>query len=113
MSCECHFPPSFLEKVTELIAKSEDRIDRTNAMIDRLSTITAHLTEVYDEHLKELEKSRNEIVSQNTRLMELVLAEQKKSNDILMIQERLITAFVGRNSSSSTINIRDIASNNQ
>lgn len=102
---------SLAKKAAQLIARSEQRIDKTNAIVDRLATMASNLTRVYDEHLRELERSRNEIVQQNTKLMEMILAEQKRTNDILLIQERLISALAGHGSSSSTINIRDISPN--
>lgn len=42
-----------------LIERSEERIDRTNGMIEQLASTCAKNTEMYDKHLCSLEQSRN------------------------------------------------------
>ena len=48
-----------LLKLTALVERSEERIDKTNEMIVSLVNITNRNQEMYDKHLTSLEKSRN------------------------------------------------------
>ena len=46
-------------KLTALVERSEERIDKTNEMIAALVDITNRNQEMYDKHLTSLEESRN------------------------------------------------------
>lgn len=101
--------------LTQLIERSESRIDRTNSMICQLTSVVANLTQVYDEHLRELEKSRNDIISQNTTLIGMLESEHKKCAEILHMHERLVNSLISQscNGSSNSFSVGDIASRNQ
>ena len=96
-------------ELTHLIERSEQRIDITNDMINKLTSVISNLTITYDNHLKQLEESRNEIIKQNTKLIELVAEEKKSYNDVLSMQERLTSALIN----SHRINFGDVGCGNQ
>lgn len=68
-----------LDRAERLLEQSENRIDRTNAMIEKFAECSIkieetmkHLTLEYSKHLDTLTGNRDEIVRQNSMLISLI-----------------------------------------
>lgn len=53
-----------------LLEKSEARIDRTNEMVCKLVSVVESLSKTYTAHLGSLSSCRDELVKQNSKLIE-------------------------------------------
>lgn len=70
---------NLIDKHDKLLEKSEGRIDRTNAMIEKLAEcsirheeLMQQITHEYCKHLDTLTGNRDEISRQNTMLLEII-----------------------------------------
>lgn len=97
MSCEERY-----SKLLELVERSESRIDRTNAMIEKLTACISNVSVMYDEHWKDIEHSRNIVLEQNSKLIKIVEDEQSKAKDVLRMHERLVNMLITHVGNSNT-----------
>lgn len=99
------------KKFTELLIKSEDRIDRTNDMICECVKVIDKLTTEYTTHLKKLQESRDELLAQNKSMVELLakseaLVEYTNKRYDLLLEKALNIAANKNNGSENNINIK-------
>lgn len=88
-------------KFSELLEKSELRIDSTNKMISECLSIITSLKNEYCKHIGKLQESRDELISQNKKLIEencLLLSKVDKMNTRLdTLVDKIINMKDGKN----------------
>lgn len=97
-----------VEKFSEILIKSEERIDRTNTMVSKCVEMMDKLTAEYCKQIEALQESRDEILSQNKILIENARNDRDKyellSKRYDTLIERLFT-MIGKNSENN-INVK-------
>ena len=88
----------------ELLRASEQRIDDTNKMIQRLSEICEHYTTLHSEHITSLERSRDkaldcssELVTANVGLAEQLAKARKELDDVRREYSERLNDTLARN----------------
>ena len=113
------FENNVMATLLGLLNASEQRIDETNRMIQRLSEISSNYTDVYGKHLSSLELSRDKaldcsarLVTANTELTEQLADIRKELNGTIAMNRDLIDRYtklseaIVRNSGRSSAELR-------
>lgn len=113
------FENNVMATLLGLLKASEQRIDETNRMIQRLSEISSNYTDVYGKHLSSLELSRDKaldcsarLVTANTELTEQLADIRKELNGTIAMNRDLIDRYtklseaIVRNSGRSSAELR-------
>jgi hypothetical protein len=98
------FNSKIMAPMLELLRASEQRIDDTNKMIQRLSEICEHYTTLYSEHITSLERSRDkaldcssELVTANVGLAEQLAKARKELDDVRREYSERLNDTLARN----------------
>lgn len=100
-----------IEKMTQLLVKSEERIEKTNDMICKLVTTIDKLTDEYSKHIDKLQDTREELIKQNNNLLKLVESCRRESEltnrryDTLL-EKSLLFSGLNNGKSENNINVR-------
>lgn len=98
-----------LERYGELLAQSEERISKTNAMVDHMVEYLGRLTGEYTRHIDSMSKSRDEVIKQNTELIKEVSIRSKEieilNHQIDGLIKQLIIVCKGGNVNENNINL--------
>lgn len=78
---------NFINQLVAMISRSESRIDRTNAMVNKLSDTASILCAQYEKHIDALTDNRDRLVREIEKLTAM-LADERKRNDALV--ERIL-----------------------
>jgi len=94
----------------ELLEKSEERIDKTNAMVSQLASVVSGLKQTFEHHIDQAIKSRDHVMKQNTLLMQRLadaesdLKSERKKYEALM--EKLLDCLSKGHNPSTSVNIK-------
>lgn len=98
------FEDNVMTTLLGLLKASEQRIDETNRMIQRMSEISSNYTDVYGKHLSSLELSRDKaldcsarLVSANTELTEQLATARKELDDVRKDYSERLNGTLARN----------------
>lgn len=98
-----------LERYGELLVQSEDRIAKTNAMIDHMVEYLGRLTGEYSRHIDSLSASRDEVIKQNAELIKEVSVRSKEieilNHQIDGLIKQLIIVCKGGNVNENNITL--------
>lgn len=100
---------SIMEKLTELVIRSEERIDKTNNMIEKCVAMVDKLATEYASHIKSLQNARDEVIRQNTELIKCLRSKEElleytnRKYDLLL--EKTF-GIMSKNSSENNINVK-------
>lgn len=98
------FEDNVMTTLLGLLKASEQRIDETNRMIQRMSEISSNYTDVYGKHLSSLELSRDKaldcsarLVAANTELTEQLAKARKELDDVRKDYSERLNGTLARN----------------
>lgn len=74
---------SLVEKISLLLIRSEERIDKTNEMIQKCVNVIGKLTDEYTKQLEKLQAVRDEVVNQNNTLLSMLQKSEEKYERLL------------------------------
>lgn len=100
-----------IEKLTKLLIKSEERIDRTNDMVCKLASAIDKLTNEYSKHIDKLQEARTDLSKQNKDLLKLVESCRRESEltnrryDTLL-EKTLMMSSLNGGRSENNINVK-------
>lgn len=100
-----------IEKLSKLLIKSEERIDRTNDMVCKLTSAIDKLSDEYIKHIDKLQEARDELSKQNTNLLKLVESCRRESEIInrrydTLLEKTLMLTSLGNGRSENNINVK-------
>ena len=99
-----------IRRLQELLIKSEERIDKTNAMVCQLASVVSGLKETFEHHIDQAIKSRDHVMNQNTKLLQRLaetdneLKKEREKYEALMKQ--LLDCMMKGNHPGTSVNIR-------
>lgn len=103
-------PDKIITAFSQLLIKSEERIDRTNNMIVNGLTMIDHLSKEYTSHLNALRNARDKLIEENKALassvenLTLQLNDASKRYESLL--NRLIDVTTAKSKSENNFNIK-------
>lgn len=94
---------------SELLVKSEERIDRTNNMIVNGLKMIDQLSKEYASHLSALREARDKLTEENRNLSSIVEKMTVQLSDANLRYDNLLNRFIdtkGQNKSENNFNIK-------
>lgn len=79
-----------IEKLTELVCRSEARIDQTNEMIQKLVELYRQQSEVFSNEIKSFNECRRELSAQNTELIHSKLHQEEDLRELRHVLEYVL-----------------------
>lgn len=97
------------KQLIELIEKSESRIDRINEMVLNLTKVMGEMTTTYTHHIAKVTDSRDELIRQNSRFIEVLEAVRQESANVNVRYDALLDRYerlAERKTASNSINVK-------
>lgn len=94
-----------IEKFTTLLYKSDERIDRANEMVCKLSDAISQLTHVYLSQIDKLQKERDKLIEENIKLAQIIANSREDYVTLDKKYDILVERIISKNNSSSENNI--------
>ena len=102
-------PDKIITAFSQLLIKSEERIDRTNNMIVNGLTMIDHLSKEYTSHLNALRDARDKLIDENRLLASSVEKLTEQLNDASTRYDSLLNRLIdltGKSKSENNSNIK-------
>ena len=94
-----------IERLTELVCRSEERIDETNKMIQKLVELYNGQYETFAMEIKSFDECRRELSAQNTELIRSKLRQEEDLRELRHILEKALNLTGNLNQTPTQITI--------
>lgn len=94
-----------IERLTDLVCRSEERIDETNKMIQKLVELYNGQYETFAMEIKSFDECRRELSAQNTELIRSKLRQEEDLRELRHILEKALNLTGNLNQTPTQITI--------
>lgn len=91
-----------VDKITILLIRSEERIDKTNEMVSKCVSVIDKLTNEYTRQIEKLQAVRDDMIEENKTLLNMIQKSEDKYERLL---DRTLT-LANANKSENNISVK-------
>lgn len=91
-----------VDKITILLIRSEERIDKTNEMVSKCVSVIDKLTNEYTRQIEKLQAVRDDVIEENKTLLNIIQKSEDKYERLL---DRTLT-LANANKSENNISVK-------